>query len=81
MAAAQRDSVTGRQSHIRYTSQEKRIIHSNYTNGYIDKDLKLEKEEEGKGRGEVSYIYTLRQSSDIAWVIYRLYRAYKVAIY
>jgi hypothetical protein len=52
--------VTGRQSHIGYTSQEKRIIPSNCTNGYIDEDLKLRKEEAGKGRKEVSYIYTLR---------------------
>ena len=50
--------VTGRQSHIGYTSQEKRIIPSNRTNGCIYEDLKLEKEEEGKGGGEVSYIYT-----------------------
>ena len=52
--------MTGRQSHIGYTSREKRIIPSNRTNGCIDEDLKLEKEEEGEGRGEVSYIYTLR---------------------
>jgi hypothetical protein len=51
------NNVTGRQLHIRYTSQEKRIILSNCTNSYINKDLKLEKEEEGKGRGKVSYIY------------------------
>jgi hypothetical protein len=54
------DNVTGRQSHIRYTSQEKRIILSNCINGYIYEDLKLEKEEEGEGGGEVSYIYTRR---------------------
>jgi hypothetical protein len=52
--------VTGRQLHIGYTSREKRIIPSNRTNGCIYEDLKLEKEEEGEGRGEVSYIYTLR---------------------
>ena len=46
--------------HIGYTSQEKRIIPSNCINGYIYKDLKLEKEEEGEGEGEVSYIYTQR---------------------
>jgi hypothetical protein len=51
--------MTGRQSHIRYTLQEKRIILSNCTNGYINKDLKLKKEEEGEGRREVSYIYIL----------------------
>jgi hypothetical protein len=49
--------LTGRQSHIRYTSQEKRIILSNCTNGYINEDLKLRKEEEGKRKKEVSYIY------------------------
>jgi hypothetical protein len=53
-------SVTGRQLHIGYTSREKRIIPSNRTNGYICEDLKLRKEEEGEGRREVSYIYTLR---------------------
>jgi hypothetical protein len=52
--------VTGRQSHIGYTSLEKRIRPSNRTNGCIDKDLKLRKEEEGERRREVSYIYTLR---------------------
>ena len=52
--------MTGRQSHIGYTSQEKRIKLSNCTNGYIYEDLKLEKEEKGEGRREVSYIYTLR---------------------
>ena len=46
--------------HIRYTLQEKRIILSNRTNGYVYEDLKLEKEEEGEWGGEVSYIYTLR---------------------
>jgi hypothetical protein len=51
--------VTGRQSHIGYTSREKRIIPSNCTNGYIDEDLKLRKEEEGEGRREVSYLYAL----------------------
>ena len=49
--------MTSRQSHIRYTLQEKRIIPSNRTNSYINEDLKLRKEEEGKGRREVSYIY------------------------
>jgi hypothetical protein len=58
--ACNSNCVTGRQSHIGYTSQEKRIIPSNCTNGYIYEDLKLEKEEEGKGGGEVSYIYILR---------------------
>ena len=52
--------MTGRQLHIGYTSREKRIRPSNRTNGYIYEDLKLEKEEEGKGGGEVSYIYTQR---------------------
>jgi hypothetical protein len=52
--------VTGRQLHIGYTSREKRIIPSNCINGYIYEDLKLEKEEEGEGGGEVSYIYTRR---------------------
>jgi len=52
--------VTGRQSHIRYTSREKRIIPSNRTNGYINEDLKLRKEEEGKGKREVSYLYAPR---------------------
>ena len=52
--------VTGRQSHIGYTSREKRIILSNRTNSYINEDLKLKKEEEGKRRGELSYIYILR---------------------
>ena len=52
--------MTSRQSHIRYTLQEKRIRLSNRTNGYIYEDLKLKKEEEGEGRREVSYIYTLR---------------------
>jgi hypothetical protein len=51
--------MTGQQLHIGYTSQEKRIIPNNCINGYIDKDLKLRKEEEGEGRREVSYIYTL----------------------
>ena len=49
--------MTGRQSHIGYTSRGKRIIPSKRTNSYIDEDLKLRKEEEGEGRGEVSYIY------------------------
>jgi hypothetical protein len=53
--------MTGRQSHIGYTSQEERIILSNCTNGYIYKDLKLRKEEEGEGGRDVSYIYTLRR--------------------
>jgi len=44
-------SVTGRQLHIGYTSREKRIIPSRSTNGYINKDLKLKKEE-GKGGGK-----------------------------
>ena len=52
--------MTDRQLHIGYTSHEKRIILSRSTNGYIDEDLKLEKEEEGERRKEVSYIYTLR---------------------
>ena len=52
--------MTSRQSHIRYTSQEKRIILSKSTNGYINEDLKLKKEEEGERRREVSYIYILR---------------------
>jgi len=72
--------MTGRQSHIGYTSREKMIIPSNCTNGYIDEDLKLRKEEEGEGRREVSYLYVLRYSSDIAWAVYRLYKAYKVVI-
>jgi len=45
----------GRQLHIGYTLQEKRIIPSNYTNSYINKDLKLRKEEEGKRKKEVLY--------------------------
>ena len=49
--------MTGRQLHIGYTLQEKRIIPSNCINGCINEDLKLRKEEEGKGRREVSYIY------------------------
>jgi hypothetical protein len=32
---------------------------SNYTNSYINKDLKLKKEEEGKRKREVSYIYIM----------------------
>jgi hypothetical protein len=54
------DNVTSRQLHIRYTLQEKRIILSSCTNGYINKDLKLKKEEKGEGRREVSYLYVLR---------------------
>ena len=47
-------SVTNRQLHMGYTSREKRIIPSGSTNGCIDEDLKLRKEEEDKGgKGEL----------------------------